>query len=225
VFQYFPPPVVIVVSQQNISTPTIPRGASLTWFGSADMMVSNARPLGHLVGRLNVHLHLNRTQLYGKLHRPQKFSLNLIVPPSKEVETISFGDVTALDKFLTAYNGSLYTVDSAGKREFIPPKQYKTLSPFETYEIDSPYFMAIKSVQHYEQISDKAFEDKSRNAMITFMQNAGTAFKELDRVIKDGEKVVAEWEGVFDIDDGHGVYFLECKHRVTAVSTSLSHLC
>jgi hypothetical protein len=61
--------------------------------------------------------------------------------------------------------------------------------------------------------------------MITFMNNEGMAFNELDRVIKDGEKVIAEWEGVFEVDDGQRVYFLECKHRVTAVSTSLSHLC
>ena len=116
-------------------------------------------------------------------------------------------------------------MDSAGEKTIIPPQQYKALSPFETYEIDSPFFMPIRSVQHYEQISDKAFEDKSRNAMITFMKNMGIAFKELDRVIMDGEKVVAEWEGVFEVNDGHGVFFLECKHRMTAVSTSLSHLC
>ena len=61
--------------------------------------------------------------------------------------------------------------------------------------------------------------------MITFMNNAGMAFNELDRVIKDGDRIVAEWEAVFEDDDGKGVYFLECKHRVTAVSTSLSHLC
>ena len=60
--------------------------------------------------------------------------------------------------------------------------------------------------------------------MIDFMKDAGMAFKELDRIIKDGERVVAEWEGVFEVD-GHGVFFLECKHKVTEVSTSLSHSC
>jgi hypothetical protein len=189
------------------------------------MIVSNTRRLGHLVGRL--HLHHNRRQLSGKSHGvsgPQKLSLNLIVPPSREVETISFGDMTALIDYLSTFNGSLCTIDSAGQKEIIPRKQYKALSPLQTYEIHSPFFMPIKSVQHYEQVSDKAFEDKARKAMITFMNNAGMAFNELDRVIKDGERVVAEWEGVFEVD-GQGVYFLECKHRVTAVSTSLSHLC
>jgi hypothetical protein len=81
--------------------------------------------------------------------------------------------------------------------------------------------MPMKSVQHYEQVSYKAPEDKARKAVFTFMNNAGMTFNEVDRVIKDGEKVVAEWEGVFEVDDGQDVYFLECKHRVRAVSTSL----
>ena len=180
-----------------------------------------------LIGRHLHHLHHNH-KLNGKSHFPsssKKFSLNLIIPPSREVEKISFGNMTAFLNYLRTYNGSLCTMDSAGEKTIIPPQQYKALSPFETYEIDSPFFMPIRSVQHYEQISDKAFEDKSRNAMITFMTNMGIAFKELDRVIMDGEKVVAEWEGVFEVNDGHGVFFLECKHRMTAVSTSLSHLC
>jgi len=56
------------------------------------------------------------------------------------------------------------------------------------------------------------------------MNDAGMAFKELDRIITDGERVVAEWEAVFEVD-GHGVFFLECKHKVTEVSTSLSYSC
>jgi len=60
--------------------------------------------------------------------------------------------------------------------------------------------------------------------MITSMNNAGMAFNELARVVKDEERVVAEWEGVFEFDDGQWVYFLKCKHRMTAVFTSLSHL-
>ena len=180
-----------------------------------------------LVGRHLHHLHHNR-KLHGKSHFPsdsKKFSLNLIVPPSGEVEKISFGNMTAFLNYLRTYNGSLCTVDSAGQKTIVPPQQYKALSPVQTYQIDSPFYMPIRSVQRCEQSSDKAFEDKSRKAMITFMNNVGMAFNELDRVIKDGDRTVAEWEAVFEVDDGKGVYFLECKHRMTAVSTSLSHLC
>ena len=60
--------------------------------------------------------------------------------------------------------------------------------------------------------------------MLYFMNDSGMAFKKLDRIVKDGETVVAEWEAVFEVD-GHGVFFLECNHRVTEVSTSLSYSC
>jgi hypothetical protein len=177
-----------------------------------------------LVGR---HLHHNRKP-HGKSHFPSgsgKFSLNLIVPPSGEVEKISFGNMTAFLDYLRTYNGSLCTVDSAGQKTIIPLQKYKALSPVQTYHIDSPFFMPIRNVQHCEQLSDKAFEDKARKAMITSMNNAGMVFNELTRVIKDRERVVAEWEGVFEVDDGQRVYFLECKHKMTGVFTSLSHLC
>jgi len=59
--------------------------------------------------------------------------------------------------------------------------------------------------------------------MIDFMKVHGMAIKELDREIKDGNKIIAEWEGIFE-SDGR-VCFLECKHKVTNVSTSISHLC
>ena len=69
----------------------------------------------------------------------------------------------------------------------------------------------------------KKFEENSRYAMIDYMKEQGMAFKELDRIIRDGSRVVAEWEGIFEVDGR--VFFLECKHKVTNVSTSLSHLC
>jgi hypothetical protein len=83
----------------------------------------------------------------------------------------------------------------------------------------------VQNVQHYEQVSDKGFEDKSRKALITYMNKEGITFNELNRVIKDSDKVVDEWEGMFEIDGGQHLYFLECKHKMTAVSTSLSQLC
>jgi len=59
--------------------------------------------------------------------------------------------------------------------------------------------------------------------MIEFMKVHGMAIKELNRELMDGSKILAEWEGVFE-SDGR-VYFLECKHKMTDVSTPVSHLC
>jgi hypothetical protein len=83
----------------------------------------------------------------------------------------------------------------------------------------------MQNVQHYEQVSDKGFKEKSRKALTTYMNKEGIAFNELNRVIKDSDRVVAEWEGVFEVDGVQSLYFLECKHKMTAVSTSLSQLC
>ena len=94
----------------------------------------------------------------------------------------------------------------------------------QTYEVFSLFSIPIQNVQHYEQVSDKGFEEKSRKALTTYMKE-GIAFNELDRVFKDGDRVVADWEGVFEIDGGQQLYFLECMHKMTAVSTSLSQLC
>jgi hypothetical protein len=105
------------------------------------------------------------------------------------------------------------------------PPDRKMLSPLQTYEVFSPFSMSMQNVQYYRQASDKRFEEKSRKALITYMKKEGFSFKELDRVIEDGKNVVAEWEGLFEIDDGQHLYFLECKHKMTAVSTSLSRLC
>jgi len=105
------------------------------------------------------------------------------------------------------------------------PPDHKALSPLQTYEVFSPFSMPMQNIQHYEQISDKGFEEKSRKALITYMNQEGIAFNELNRVIQDGDRVVAEWEGVFEVDGGQHLYFLECKHKMTAVSTSLSDLC
>jgi hypothetical protein len=118
----------------------------------------------------------------------------------------------------------IYSIDPNGEKKMMPP-DYKVLSPFQTYEIFSPFSVPIRNIQHYEQASDKGFEDKSRKALMTYMNKEGIAFKELNRVIKEGDKVVAKWEGVFEIDGGQRLYFLECKHKMSAVSTSLSQLC
>ena len=181
--------------------------------------------LGHLVGRLQFHRYLNRSQLYGTSHHSSHskvISLKLILPPSAEVEKMSFESRKALQRYLG--DGALCTVDATGEPMIIDPDKYQDLSPLDTYTIATPYHSPLKNVQQYLQTCDKMFENKSRVAMLHFMNDAGMAFKELDRIIKDGERVVAEWEAVFEVD-GHGVFFLECKHKVTEVSTSLSYSC
>jgi hypothetical protein len=136
-----------------------------------------------------------------------------------EVQKMSFESKKALVRYLG--DGALCTVDATGEPMIIDPDKYQDLSPGNIYTIATPYH-ASKNVQYYLQTCDKMFANKSREAMLHFMNDAGMVFKELDRIIKDGERVIAEWEAVFEVD-GHGVFFLECRHKMIEVSTSLSY--
>ena len=72
-------------------------------------------------------------------------------------------------------------------------------------------------MREHTQVSDRAFEDKSRLALITYMKDKDLKFSELNRLFKDKNGILlAEWEGVFEVEN-EGIYFLECKHSVSSV--------
>ena len=175
------------------------------------------------VGRLHIHRHINRTQLYGTLRRPppKPISFRLIIPPSQEAQEVTFESADLLEKYVG--EGTLCTLDSGGKLVFISPHKYENILPSDIYSIATPYSTPLRNLENYVHTCSKKFEEKSRQAMIDFMKDQGMAFKELGRVIKDGNRTVAEWEGIFEVDGR--VFFLECKHKVTNVSPFVSHLC
>jgi len=108
--------------------------------------------------------------------------------------------------------------DPASIQKHFLPSQYKHLTHSHIVEIVSPYFTAKEEERPHHQIHDKAFEQKSRAAMIAYQSSMPMKrFTELDRVIlgKDG-KVAHEWEGIWECDDGT-VWFLESKHQMTYV--------
>jgi hypothetical protein len=96
--------------------------------------------LGHLVGRLQFRRYLNTSRLYSMSCYPSHskvISLSLILPPSEEVQKISFESKKALMKYLE--DGALCTVDAAGEPMIIDPDKYQDLSPLDTYTIATPY--------------------------------------------------------------------------------------
>jgi len=106
-----------------------------------------------------------------------------------------------------------------GHYAIIPPRRFNELSPSVTYEILSPGWTGYQGDFRHSQVSDKAFEDKSRLALMAHMQSQGLKFKELDRIVSGPVGTIAEWEGVFNVFPGR-LYFLECKHSVTGVHLS-----
>lgn len=76
----------------------------------------------------------------------------------------------------------------------------------------SPLYEAIAKERKYWKIEDEAFKDKCHNAMIKFLQDQGSEFRELSPIV--GEE--GEWEGIFEMASGH-LLLLECKYCVTSV--------
>lgn len=169
----------------------------------------------NLAGPLCIqHPHPHRTlhslrRNFNKFNHGDSVSLILVVPPSKETQVLECETTDELTRFIKLYKGELTTLSKNGSTKIIPPSKYSEVSPSTVYEIKSPFFTSIdEDRRHY-----KAFEDKSRLALIRYLDEHQRSFHELNRVIKVDGRIVAEWEGVFELESGE-VWFLECKHCV-----------
>lgn len=173
--------------------------------------------------RLSRSLYKQLPPLSGELgqfpRRPIEFKL--ILPDVEKPQVRQFTDPESLLQYVHSFNGSLQFTKGNSSPMIISPYQYKDLNPEHVYEIFSPMFCATTKERLHSQVSDKAFEGRSRAAFIQFLDQENLKYTEVDRMVKDGDRVVAEWEGVFEVEGG-AVYLLECKHCVTAVSTTLS---
>lgn len=117
---------------------------------------------------------------------------------------------------MKSFQGSLRATEPNGNYRIIGRTKYKHLVPTEVYHVHSPFFNEIRDERQHSQVADRAFEDKARLAMVNYLSSGGIGYSELSRKIKVGDREVAEWEGVFELE-GNSVYFLECKHTVTDV--------
>jgi len=79
--------------------------------------------------------------------------------------------------------------------KFISPTKYSEVSPSTVYEITSPFFTSLDEERHHGQISDKAFEDKSRLALIRYVDECQYSLHELNRVIEMGGKLLQNGRG------------------------------
>ena len=142
--------------------------------------------------------------------------LALIVPSSKEPTLLRCRTTDQLSDFVELYKGQLAERGSDGFTEIIPRSKYSEVSPSVIYEIISPFFTSLGDERHHWQVADKAFEDKSPEALIRYLEEEQIVFRESSRVIKVDGDIVAEWEGVFELEGGE-IWFLECKRCVTSV--------
>jgi hypothetical protein len=188
-------------------------------------MLSKFRKVGHFIpsaGSLRIKPPYPHRVLRTLKTKSDKFKygdsimLTLIVPPSKEPRVLQCQTTEELVELVKTYKGTLTEFGADGFSKIIARSKYFEVSPFVIYEIISPYFTAMTDERQHRQIADKAFKDKSRQALTRYLEEQGFSFRELDRVIKVDGKPIAEWEGVFELEDG-GIWFLECKHCVSTV--------
>jgi hypothetical protein len=177
--------------------------------------------------RLHLSRHLHKRsppsgEKFGQFPR-SPIEFKLLFPDTEYPQSQQFTDPESLVQFVRSFNGSLRLIKDNSSPMIISPYQYKDLNPELVYEIFSPMFRPAAKERLHSQVSDKSFEDKSRAALIRFLNQDTLEYTELDRIVKDGDRIVAEWEGIFEVE-GDAVYLLECKHCVTVVSTILSHL-
>lgn len=151
-----------------------------------------------------------------KFKHGNSIELKVTVPPEGKMRIVECETTDELYDFVRIYKGALCAVNADGISKVILPRNYSNISPSTTYEIESPFFASMREERHHRQISDKAFEQKCREAMIRYLADHKLSFHELDRSIQNAGEIVAEWEGVFELEDGR-VWCLECKNCVTPV--------
>lgn len=148
-------------------------------------------------------------------------TIPVVLPTSTLPVIKTFQSVRHFEGLVKEYKGFVMVHkqdDPASIQSAFLPSDYKYLTQSHIVEILNPFFIAKQEERHHHQIHDKAFEQKSRAAMIAHQNRMHTKrFTELDRsIVGHDRKVLHEWEGVWDCDDGT-VWFLECKHQMTYV--------
>lgn len=126
--------------------------------------------------------------------------------------------------------------DSFPGFRFINPKTTKAyttttlpehVDPTIIYIAKHPLLARLKDYRH-SQISDKAFEDKVSktfryylSARFDIRRRTSDSPTRQDgwRILTQGDKDVAEWEGIWESSDGH-TFFLEAKHLMDMASFS-----
>jgi hypothetical protein len=150
------------------------------------------------------------------------FTISFIIPDGRnqlETETYSSGK-----EFRLAFPGFRFVdpkTNVAISATSIPDK----VDPTVTYLAKHPFFVAPLEGYSHQQVSDKAFEEKSCAALEYHLRKSHMIQRRPPHNPSQvdgwrflgGDKDVAEWEGIWEGVDGH-VYFLEAKHSVDMAS-------
>jgi hypothetical protein len=164
-----------------------------------------------------------------------KFPMNLQILEPNELITITrtFETPDALKIYVSAHKRAVLKALSTPTltERIIHPSAYSTLDPSRIYSIYSPLHTEESADIRYNQVTDRAFEHKSRLALEQFLKSKGLTVVERGRelykrdnsVEKAKSDAVIEWDG-FWTDEAGTYYVLECKHFMSAVFSHLHAL-
>jgi hypothetical protein len=171
---------------------------------------------------LSARLYTTKTLKHAAFAHGSPLRLKIIVPPLRHLDVNDFEAPEALARYIDSFHGILRELPSSTAADQTPKilgqNALKYVTPSETYEILSPFWQAVDEHRTHSQIADKAFESKSRLTLMSYLQRRNIVFEEVEREIKRDGVTVCEWEGVFRLATGESI-FLECKHRMTLVTT------
>ena len=164
-----------------------------------------------------------------------KFPMNLqILEPNETVMiTRRFDTPEALKIYVSAHKRAILKALSTPTADemIIHPSAYSTLDPSRTYSIHAPLHTEESGDIRHNQVTDRAFEDKSRLALEQFLKSQGLEIIERSRELyeldnsmeKAKRNAVVEWDGFWT--DQVGMYYvLECKHFMSSVFSHLHAL-
>ena len=151
----------------------------------------------------------------------RSFTLSYIIPDkSNQVKTYTF--VSAKD-FWISFSGFLFTNPKTEKTS-IAASLPDHVDPTVTYIAEHPFLTARQEDYSYNQISDKAFEDRACKALERYLKKSLAISRRVSEHNRQGawrfltgEKDIAEWEGIWESCDGHH-FFLEAKHFMDSAS-------
>ena len=108
--------------------------------------------------------------------------LKIIIPPLRNLDVNDFDGPEALARYVDSFHGSLRQLPSSTVTDKILKilglNALKYVTPSETYEILSPFWLAMDEHRTHSQIADKAFESKSRLALMSYFHHRNIVFEE-----------------------------------------------
>ena len=154
-----------------------------------------------------------------------------VFEPNESVSiTRSFEAPEALELYVSSYKRALLkaVATPTAPEEIILPSAYSRLDPSRIYYIHAPLHMEESADIGHNQVTDRAFEAKSRLALEKYLKCQGLQLLPRPRELYTSEKnrrrkAVIDWDG-FWLDDAGIYYAMECKHFMSAVFSHLHAL-